>query len=69
MYSSYSSKDKENVYATWPKERNTWSNDKKYPSRPSSPPPPLLPPPIIKRSTKPINTDFVLKKGYIEVDY
>jgi hypothetical protein len=74
MYSSYTSKEKEeNVYASWPKEGNTWGNNniknKQYPPPPSSPPPPLPPPPIIKRRVKPTNKDFVLKKEYIEVDY
>jgi len=76
MYSSYSSKDKEeHVYASWPKERNTWGNNdkiinkKKYPPPPSSPPPPLPPPLIVKRRTKSTNTDFVFRDGYIEVEY
>lgn len=78
MYSSYRSPDNnknnklkekkvENVYATWPKEKNTWGKESLYPPPPSSPPPPLhlsppkkphlppppLPPPLINRKKKP----------------
>lgn len=63
MYTSYNSKKEENVYATWPKEKNTWGNKNECHS--SSPP--LTPPPRIKRNLKP--GKILLKKGYIEVDY
>ena len=67
----------EHIYASWPKEQNTWGNNeiinkKQYPPPPSSPPPPLpppLPPPIVKRREKPTNKNLVLNKEYIEVDY
>jgi len=72
---------KENIYSSWPKEKNTWGNTN-YHSMPYSPPPPLKPPlpppplpdkrqltalPEINRTNKPKN--FHLKEGYIEKYY
>ena len=71
IYRSYTMEQP--IYASWPKERNTWGNNeiinkKQYPPPPSSPPP-QLPPPIVKRREKPTNKNLVLNKEYIEVDY
>lgn len=91
LYTSYSciSKNnnpemKENIYASWPKEKNTWGMNSISISipMPTSPPPPLkppLPPPLLpdKRqlSVPPkINRTnkpeiYELKEGYIEKEY
>ena len=90
LYTSYSSisknnnsEIKENIYASWAKEKNTWgkSNSISIPM-PTSPPPPLKPhlpplplpdkrqlsvPPKINRTNKP--EIYELKKGYIEKEY
>ena len=65
----------ENIYASWPKDKNTWGLSSSYPPIPTSPPPiiisrkkiELLPPPIINRENKPEIYEF--KKGYIEKSY
>ena len=81
LYTSYSSisknnnpEMKENIYASWPKEKNTWgkSNSISIPI-PTSPPPPLpdkrqlIVPPKINRTNKP--EIYELKEGYIEKEY
>ena len=81
LYTSYSciSKNnnpemKENIYASWAKEKNTWgkSNSISIPI-PTSPPPPLPDkrklsvPPKINRTNKP--EIYELKEGYIEKYY
>jgi hypothetical protein len=68
IYTAYISKDKyksvqtESIYASWPKELNTWG---KPPEKPPEKPP--LPPPIINRKNKPVI--YFLKEGYIETEF
>ncbi len=67
IYSSYlseSTQKKENIYASWPKEKNIWG--KNTASAPQIPPP-RIPPPQIKRDNKPEHVIF--KDGYIEQYY
>ena len=76
---------KENIYASWPKEKNTWVNTN-YQAMPTSPPPPLKPPlkpplpppplPVKRQLTAlpEINRttkpkQFYFKEGYIEKEY
>ena len=83
LYTSYSSisknnnpEMKENIYASWPKEKNTWGKNNSISisiPMPTSPPP-LLPDkrklsvyPKINRTNKP--EIYELKEGYIEIDY
>jgi len=85
LYTSYSCisnnnnpEMKENIYASWSKEKNTWgkSNSISIPI-PTSFSPPLKPPlpdkrklsipPKINRTNKP--EIYELKKGYIEKEY
>ena len=81
LYTSYSSisknnnpEMKENIYASWAKEKNTWGKRiNNYIPMPTSPPP-LLPgkrklsvPPKINRTNKP--EIYELKEGYIEKEY
>jgi hypothetical protein len=72
IYSSYlseSTQKKENIYASWPKEKNTWGkNTAPAPLVPAPQiPPPRIPPPQIKRDNKPEHVIF--KDGYIEQYY
>ena len=82
LYTSYSciSKNnnpemKENIYASWPKEKNTWGMNSISISipMPTSPPPPLPDkrklsvPPKLNRTNKP--EIYELKEGYIEKYY
>ena len=78
IYTSY--KTEQHIYATWPKELNTWgdkntsslSPPKKPPLPPKLPPklpPPRSIPPAINREQKPLSTTHVFKKGYIEEYY
>jgi len=90
LYTSYSSisknnntEMKENIYASWSKEKNTWGKRiNNYipmptsfspPLKPPLPPPPLpdkrqlIVPPKINRTNKP--EIYELKEGYIEKEY
>ena len=82
IYSSYLSESiqkKENIYASWPKEKNTWGKNTASAPLASAPlasaplapapqiPPPRIPPPQIKRDNKPEHVIF--KDGYIEQYY
>ncbi len=72
IYSSYlseSTKKKENIYASWPKEKNTWG--KNTASAPLVPAPlvpaPRIPPPPINRDNKP--EIIIFKEGIVEELY
>lgn len=83
LYDSYSliSKNnnpemKENIYASWSKEKNSWRKKNSISisiPMPTSPPPPLPDkrklsvPHKINRTNKP--EIYELKEGYIEIDY
>ena len=67
IYSSYlseSTKKKENIYASWPKEKNTWG--KNTASAPLVPAP-RIPPPLVNRNNKP--EIIIFKEGIIEESY
>ena len=63
----------DHIYASWPKQFNSWANissftssSSSYPPPPSSPPPPLPKQlPLIKRNNKPYN----FRKEIIETDF
>ncbi len=70
------------IYATWPKEQNTWGNNNikqvslspPKPPLPPPPPPPELPPPrpippTINRDKKPESLKPIFTNGYIEKHY
>ena len=67
IYSSYlskSTKKKENVYASWPREKNTWGkNTSPAPLVPA----PRIPPPPVNRDNKP--EIIIFKEGIIEELY
>jgi hypothetical protein len=77
IYSSYlsgSTQKKENIYASWPKEKNTWG--KNTASAPLVPAPlvsaplvsaPRIPPPPLNRHNKP--EIFTFKDGIVEEAY
>lgn len=67
IYSSYlseSTKKKENIYASWPKEKNTWAkNTLPAPLVPA----PRIPPPPVNRDNKP--EIIIFKEGIVEELY
>jgi hypothetical protein len=77
IYSSYlseSTKKKENIYASWPKEKNTWGkNTSLVPLVPVElvpaelVPAPRIPPPLVNRNNKP--EIIIFKEGIIEESY
>jgi len=77
IYSSYlseSTQKKENIYASWPKEKNTWGkNTLPAPLVPAplvpAPqiPPPRIPPPPVNRHNKP--EIIIFKAGIVEEAY
>ena len=62
IYSSYlseSTQKKKNIYASWPKEKNTW--------RKNTLPAPLVPAPPVNRHNKP--DIIIFKEGIVEEAY
>lgn len=72
IYSSYlsgSTQKKENIYASWPKEKNTWGKNTLPAPLVSAPlvPAPRIPPPPINRDNKP--KIIIFKAGIVEELY
>ena len=78
IYSSYlsgSTQKKENIYASWPKEKNTWGKNTASAPLVSAPlvsapplvPAPRIPPPPLNRHNKP--EIFTFKDGIVEEAY
>ena len=77
IYSSYlsgSTQKKENIYASWPKEKNTWGKNTASAPLVSAPlvsaplvPAPRIPPPPVNRHNKP--EIFTFKDGIVEEAY
>jgi hypothetical protein len=77
IYSSYlsgSTQKKENIYASWPKEKNTWGKNTASAPLVSAPlvsaplvPAPRIPPPPVNRHNKP--EIFTFKEGIVEEAY
>ena len=72
IYSSYlsdSNQKKENIYASWPKEKNIWGKNTLPAPLESAPlvPAPRIPPPHVNRHNKPKIITF--KEGIVEESY
>ncbi len=71
IYTSYTMEQP--IYATWPKEQNTWGNNNIKQVSLSPPKPPLPPPrpipPTINRDKKPESLKPIFTNGYIEKHY
>ena len=72
IYSSYlseSTKKKENIYASWPKEKNTWAKNTSPAPLVPAPlvPAPRIPPPPVNRDNKP--KIIIFKEGIVEELY
>ena len=74
-YLSGSTQKKENIYASWPKEKNTWGKNTASAPLVSAPlvsapplvPAPRIPPPPLNRHNKP--EIFTFKDGIVEEAY
>ena len=69
IYTSYTMEQP--IYATWPREKNTWGNNniKQVSLSPPKPPLPRPIPPTIDRDKKPESLKPIFTNGYIEKHY